>query len=228
MFNSRVDGLLVSLAYDCENTDHFDDFFNKQIPIIFFDRVPEREDCTVILIDNKKAAYEATRHLLEKGCKNIIHFTAPENRSVYRDRLEGYKKALADSEIPFKEEYVIVSNLSQEAGANAAETIKTMKSLPDAVFAANDITAIGCMLALKKEGFHIPEDIAFVGFNNDPVSNVVEPNLTTINYAGYEMGCIAAQNLINHLNGISIIKTTNIIIIRSELMIRDSSRKKPL
>lgn len=227
MFNNRVDGLLVSLAYDTENTNHFDDFFNKQIPIIFFDRVPEREDCTFILIDNKKAGYDATRHLIEQGCKNIIHITAPENRNVYRDRLDGYKKALAENNISFKKEYVIISNLSQEAGSNAAETIKKMQPLPDAVFAANDITAIGCMLALKKEGLRVPDDIAFVGFNNDPVSAVVEPNLTTVNYAGYEMGCIAAQNLINHLNGVSNIKTTNTIILRSELLIRDSSKKKP-
>ena len=101
MFNNRVDGLLVSLAYDSENIDHFEEFFNKQIPIIFFDRVPEREDCTVILIDNKKAGYDATTHLIEQGCKKIIHITAPENRNVYRDRLEGYKKALADNNMAF-------------------------------------------------------------------------------------------------------------------------------
>ena len=228
MFNNRVDGLLVSLAYDTENTDHFADFFNKNIPIIFFDRVPESHDCTVILIDNKKAAYEATTHLIQQGCKRIIHITAPENRNVYRDRLEGYKQALAENTIGFKEEYVIVSNLGQEAGAKAAEIIKIMKPRPDAVFAANDITAIGCMLVLKKDGIRIPDDIAFVGFNNDPVSYVVEPNLTTVNYAGYEMGCIAAQNLINHLNGVSNIKTTDTIVLRSELLVRDSSKKIPL
>ncbi|MCW3110924.1 MAG: transcriptional regulator, LacI family [Segetibacter sp.] len=225
MFNNRVDGLLVSLSYDSENIAHFDDFFNKNIPIIFFDRVAENEDCTVILIDNKKAAYQATTHLIEQGCKRIVHITAPQNRNVYRERLEGYKQALADNEIAFKEEYVIVSNLSLESGADAAEIIKKMKPLPDAVFAANDITAIGCMQAIKKAGIHIPEDIAFVGFNNDPVSNVVEPNLTTVNYPAYEMGCIAAQNLINHLTGISNIKTTNTIILRSELLIRGSSSR---
>jgi LacI family transcriptional regulator len=84
------------------------------------------------------------------------------------------------------------------------------------------------MLAMKKMGIHIPEDIAFVGFNNDAVSHVVEPNLTTVNYPGYEMGCIAAQNLINHLNGVSNIKTTNTIILRSELLIRGSSLKNKL
>lgn len=226
MFNNRVDGLLVSLAYDSENVQHFADFFNKNIPVIFFDRVSESDNCTVILIDNRKAAYEATSHLIENGCKRIVHITAPQKRNVYIDRLQGYKQALLDNQMPFKEEYVIIGDLSIEAGGDAAETILKMKPLPDAVFAANDNAAIGCMIAIRKAGLRIPEDIAFVGFNNDPVTNVIEPNLTTINYRGYEMGTIAAQNLINHLTGISDIKNTNTIILRSEVIIRDSSVKK--
>ena len=225
MFNNRVDGLLVSLAYDTENTRHFDDFFNKNIPVIFFDRVVAGNNCTVILIDNRKAAFEATMHLLKSGCKRIVHITAPQKRNVYTDRLQGYKDALAEYNIPFNKEYVIIGNLSQEAGAEAAEIIRKMRPLPDAVFAANDNAAIGCMISMKKAGIFIPGDIAFVGFNDDPVSNVIEPNLTTIHYPGYEMGSIAAQNLINHLTGISDIKTTNTIILRSELIIRDSSAK---
>ena len=226
MFNNRVDGLLVSLAYDFENITHFKDFISKDIPVIFFDRVAENDECTVILIDNKKAGYEATSHLIKQGCKRIVHITAPENRNVYRDRLEGYKQALAENDIQFQEEYVLVGDLSEEAGTEAAELILKMRPLPDGVFAANDTSAIGSMLALKKAGIRIPEDIAFVGFNNDPVSHVVEPNLTTVNYPGYEMGCIAAQHLINHLNGISDIKITNTIVLRSELIIRSSSLKQ--
>jgi LacI family transcriptional regulator len=226
MFNNRVDGVLVSLAYDTENLAHFDSFFKRHIPLIFFDRVVEDENSTNILIDNRKAAYEATTHLIKQGCKRIVHITATPKRNVYVDRLQGYKHALSDNDIPFKEDYVIISNLSQEAGAIAAQEILQMNPLPDAVFVANDNCAVGCMLALKHAGIKIPEDIAFVGFNNDPVSKVIEPNLTTINYPGYEMGEVAARNLINHLNGKATIQSTNTIILRSELVIRDSSKKK--
>jgi len=226
MFNNRVDGLLVSLAYDSENIDHFEPFFNKNIPLIFFDRVAEHPECTNILIDNRKAAYEAVTHLIEQGCKKIIHITAPSKRNVYIDRVRGYKEALKDNNIEFKEEDVITGDLSQEAGAEAAESILKMSPLPDAVFGANDSVTVGCMLALKKAGIRLPEDMAFIGFNNDPISQVIEPNLTTVNYHGYEMGEAAAQNLINHLKGISNIKTTNRIILRSELLIRNSSVRK--
>ena len=225
MFNNRVDGLLVSLAYDTENIDHFEPFFKKKIPLIFFDRVAEHKDCTNILIDNRKAAYEATTHLIQQGCKKIVHITAIPKRNVYVDRLRGFKEALADNNIEFKDDCVIVGNLSLEAGVQAAEEIKAMKPRPDGIFVSNDYCAVGCMQALKQAGIKIPKDIAIVGFNNDPVGTVIEPNLSTINYPGYQIGEVAAQNLINHLNGAVTLQMTNRIILRSDLIIRDSSKR---
>lgn len=226
MFNNRVDGLLVSLAYDTNDLLHFENFFKKESPVIFFDRVMEHKNSTAILIDNRKAAYEATKHLLEQGCRRIVHITAPVQQNVYVDRLNGYKQALAEDKIPLKETDVIIGNLSMEAGMLAAETIVQINPMPDGVFVANDNCAVGCMISLKEKGLRIPEDIAFVGFNNDPVSHVIEPNLSTINYPGYEMGEVAARHLINHLNGVSPIHNTNTIILRSDLIIRASSLKK--
>lgn len=103
-----------------------------------------------------------------------------------------------------------------------------MKPLPDGIFVANDACAVSIIQGLKQAGISIPQDIAVVGFNNDPVSKVVEPNLTTIDYPGYEMGEAAVQNLINHLNGTNNINTTNTIILRSELVIRESSLRQPV
>lgn len=226
LFNNRVDGLLASLAYDTKELSHFEPFFKKNIPVIFFDRVMDHQECTNILIDNRKAAYEATKHLIEQGCKRIVHITAPLQQNVYRDRFQGYKQALAEYKLKSREEDLIIGNLSQEAGAEAAAIILKMKSLPDGVFVSNDNCAVGCMLALKQNGIKIPGDIAFVGFNNDPVAKVIEPNLTTINYSGYEVGEVAARHLINHLSGISPVQNTNTIILRSEFIVRASSLKR--
>jgi LacI family transcriptional regulator len=186
----------------------------------------EHDRCTSILIDNQKAAYEVTRHLLGQGCRHIVHITAPLQQNVYVERLNGYKQALTEFKIKFREEDIIIGNLSLEAGGEAAEKILKMKTKPDGVFVANDNCAVGCMLAIKKAGFDIPGDIAFAGFNNDPVSQVIEPNLTTINYPGFEMGEVAARHLISFLNGDTHSHRTNTIILRSELVIRASSVKK--
>jgi len=226
MFNNRIDGLLVSLSYETDDLSHFDMFFKRNIPVIFFDRVADHKNCPGVLIDNHKAAREGTQHLIDQGCRRIVHITASPRRNVYADRMQGYKQALADNQIDFKEEYIIRCNLSQESGAPAAAEILKMDPLPDGVFVANDNCAVGCMVALRQAGIRIPEQIAFVGFNNDPVSRVIEPNLTTINYPGYEMGEVAARNLINHLTGSANISSTNTILLRSDLVIRASSLRK--
>lgn len=226
MFNNRVDGLLVSLSGETENLDHFEHFIRKGIPVIFFDRIREHSQCMGIVIDNYKAAYEATKHLLDNGYRRIMHICGNTNTLVYAERLRGYKQALTNYKIAFDPKLVITKNMTEDAGIEAARHILNMKHRPDAVFSANDDCAVYCMKTLKQSGLKIPDDIAFVGFNNDPMSKVVEPNLTTVNYPGYAMGEAATTQLINHLNGVTNITTTNIIILRSELIIRESSRKK--
>jgi LacI family transcriptional regulator len=227
LFNKRVDGLLISLAYDTENISHLQAFFNKGIPVVFFDRTFPHSESTSIIIDNFLAAYEVTKHLLEQGCKRIMHLGGNLLRDVYSERLRGYKKALQDFNIPFDDTLHYISNLSEQAGTDAAEHILKMKAAnrPDAVFAANDTAAVHCMMRLKTAGINIPDDIAFAGFNNDPISKVIEPNLTTVNYSGFQVGEVAVMNLINHLKGLSSTKTTNTIVLRADLVIRESSLK---
>lgn len=226
MFNSRVDGLLVSLAYDTEKIDHFEPFIKKGIPMLFYDRVYEHKKITGIVIDNIQAGYKATQHLIEQGCKDIIHITGNLKRNVYADRLKGYKYALMDNGINFRKKDVIVNNLSEEAGIQAAQQILKMDQLPDGIFVANDSCAISCMKALMQEGVKIPANIAVVGFNNDPICRIVEPNLTTIDYPGYEMGEVAVRNLIHRMEGLYDNIITNTITLRSDLIIRESSSKK--
>ncbi len=225
MFNSRVDGLLVTLSYETENLHHFDPFIKKNVPVLFFDRCEEHDSITRVLIDNQQSSYQATCHLIAQGCKRILHITAPQKRNLYVQRMNGFRQALRENNLEFNDNLAYICNLSMEAGIESAQYILNLEQKPDAVFVANDNCAVGCMLSLKEAGIRIPEDIAVVGFNNDPVSKVIEPNLTTINYPGYEMGEVAARNLINHLNGTHLIHSTNTIVLRSELIIRASSQR---
>lgn len=226
MYNNRVDGLLVSLAYNTQNLDHFSPFFKKNIPVVFFDRVPEHHFCTNIVIDNRKAGYEVTSHLISQGCKKIVHVSALQKRNVYTERFSGYRQALSDAGIEFKDDWLITGALSEEAGEIAAEIIHQMPEKPDGLFVANDTCAVHCMLSLMKMGYTIPQDIAVAGFNNDSLSVVIKPNLTTIDYQGYNLGIVAAQNLINHLTGHQTLELTNRIILRSQLLVRESSLRR--
>lgn len=226
MFKSRVDALLVSIANDTEGVEHFQTFIDKGVPILFFDRIPQNLDCTNIVIDNKKAAYEVTKHLIEQGCTRIVHATGILKRNVYFDRLEGYKWALSEHGIPYDENLVIETDLSAESATEVVNKILQTTPRPDGLFTANDSCAVSVMSLLKKKGLNIPSDIAIAGFNDDPIATVIEPNLTTIHYSGKEMGEIAMQSIINHLNGSLNINPANTIILHSKLIVRDSSLKK--
>jgi LacI family transcriptional regulator len=226
LFYKRVDGLIASLSFDTTDLEHFKPFIDKGIPVVFFDRVEQDGNNTVVVIDNAKCGYVATQHLIEQGCKRIVHVTSSLKRNVYSQRYKGYRDALFDHNIDFDESLLIVSDLSEKAGEEAALQILKMNPLPDGIFVTNDFVAAVCMRTLKQHGVLIPEDMAVVGFNNDAIGKLIEPGLSTINYPGIDMGEISARNLINHLKGITNIHQTNTIIVRSELIIRKSSLRK--
>jgi LacI family transcriptional regulator len=225
LFHKRVDGLLVSLAYDTTSHDHYDPFIKRGIPVVFFDRVKKEAPGIKVVIDNLKAGHEATVHLVKQGCKKVMHITGNLSQNVYADRLEGCKKALAEYGLSFEPEQLLVTDLSEQAGINAARQILEMNSRPDGLFIANDLCAAVCMQNLKDAGIKIPEDIAVVGFNNDTISRVVEPKLSTINYKGKEIGEVAARSLLGQLNGTSPNDANYTIVLSSEFMIRGSSVK---
>jgi len=227
LFNSRVDGLLISLAYDTENLDHFNIMFNKDIPVVFFDRVAEYNGSLSAIIDNYKAAYEVTSHLLEQGCRKIVHLGGNLLRNVYSERFRGYRRALKDKGIRYESDMLIISDLSNQTGIDAAQYIMSMKKPPDGVFAANDSSAVALICELKKMGVKIPDEIAVAGFNNEPISQVVEPNLTTVDYPAREIGEIAATFLINKLNNSETVGLST-IVLKHQLVVRESSLRNNL
>jgi LacI family transcriptional regulator len=185
----------------------------------------EHPRCTSVVIDNQAAGYDMTKHLIGQGCKRIAHITANLKRNVYAERLRGYKQALADHEIPFNENLIFVNNLGDSATMEAIKSILQMDPMPDAIFCSNDSSAVICIRELKKAGIRIPQQIAVGGFNNEPISTVIEPNLTTIHYPGQEMGEVCATILIRKLAKPDN-ADLNRVVLRHQLIIRESSDKK--
>jgi LacI family transcriptional regulator len=226
LFHKRVDGLIASLAFDTPDLSHFQQFFKKGIPVIFFDRVEENSDGAKIIIDNHKAAYEATQHLIEQGCRRIVHITSNIKRNVYLKRFNGYCDALRDNGIAFDDTLIIEGGLNKESSIATAQRIASMQPLPDGIFSINDLSAALCIQVFKEKGIRVPEDIAVVGFNNDTISTISDPQLTTVNYPAVKMGEQAAMVLMNHLTGNADSSLTNSIVLNSELIIRKSSLRK--
>jgi LacI family transcriptional regulator len=222
LFNSRVDGLLVSLAFETKNMDHFDIFFNRSIPVIFFDRVADCHGCMNMIIDNYKAAYEATSHLIEQGCRRIAHLGGNMLRNVYSERFRGFTQAQIDHNIEFDPNLLFITDMSEDAGIEVADKILKIKPLPDGLFTSNDTTAVSSILELQKNGIKIPEDFAVAGFNNDPMGQVIQPNLTTVEYPAREIGEFAASSLISQLKNLQS-SNLSTIVLKHNLIIRKSS-----
>lgn len=225
MFHKRVDGLIVSLSIDTKNLNHFAPFISRGIPVFFFDRVDEDSDTVKVIIDNYKCSYQLTQHLVDKGCKRIAIVTASLERNVYAQRYKGYLDALKDNKQKPDDLLLILADFSEQSALDAAAKILQMNPLPDGLVVTSDFIAAVIMLNLKEHGIKVPEDIAIVGFNNDAISKLVEPKLTTIDYPGVDMGEIVARNLIEHLKGESGNNPSSTSIVRTKLIIRESSLK---
>jgi LacI family transcriptional regulator len=226
LFNKRVDGLIASLAFDTEDLHHFEPFFKKRIPVVFFDRVEDSNMGIRIVIDNFKAGYDATAHLIQQGCTRIAHATASLKRNVYAERLNGYKQALLNYGLQYVPEWTFINDQSERAIREMVDTMLNSNPRPDGIFLTNDFCAAICIQSIKEHGLRIPEDIAIVGFNNDTISQLIDPKITTINYPGNEMGQMAAKHLIGMLKSPANQNNPKKIIINSELIIRASSQRQ--
>lgn len=221
LFDVRIDGLLVSLAENSKDTAHFKQFFMKEIPVIFMDRIPSQNDFPSVAIDNIHAGLAVGRHLIENGARKIVYVTGNLDSKINRERFEGFEMALKEAGLVFDRSNLLTGDLSESAGYQAGGHAMHVKA--DAVFCTSDHCAVSCMSYLKQHNVRIPKDIAVVGFNNDMISRNVEPKLTTVNYPGHKMGEISAKQLLEHLSGRSDLYEMANIILKSELIVRESS-----
>ncbi len=222
LYSNRVDGILISVSMETTESPYINQLIQSNYPIIFVDRPYQLGRNTNVVIDDFKTSYNAVEHLIKNGCKNIVHFAGPQKSQLYKERANGYKAALKNHGIAIREDYIYVSKLMREDGIDCAKKILDMPMI-DGVFCANDTSAISAMQYLKKQGIKIPEDIAFVGFSNEPVSAVMVPSLTTTNQPGFDMGAMAANLLIEKIENPELIKEDNTIVLNAKLLPRESS-----
>jgi LacI family transcriptional regulator len=197
----RVDGILISLSNETDDFSHISTAIDNGIYIVLFDKIAKLVNCSKVVINDRKAAYDATTFLINKGYKRIAHFRGsliPQN-SV--DRFLGYKKALEDHNIPFdpKLVYMCNHNTDFEDGYDNAKLMLEEHHDVDAVFAVTDLVAIGIINYLNEVQIKIPDQMAVFGFSNWFMSTVISPKLTTIDQPGYAIGQRSASILIDEI-----------------------------
>lgn len=229
LFSNRVDGILISVSMETEISPHLSFLEQSGLPLVFFDRhCGDMINSNRVLIDDFEGAYDAVIHLIENNCKRIVHFSGPQTLEIYKNRLAGYKKALEDNGIVFNTDLVLFSNLLQEDGVKMAQQLMNENTDIDAIFSANDLAAIGAMKYLKTIGKRIPTDIALVGFSNEPISEMIEPSLTTLDQFGFKIGKISCELLLNKIQSSNQTLENKTIILKPKLIVRESSKRPNL
>jgi LacI family transcriptional regulator len=225
LLKKRVDGLIVSLAIGSTDGEHFNEFFKRGIPVVFFDRVDMRSPGIKIVIDNYNAGYQAAIHLIQQGCRRFMHITGSLERNVYADRWKGFQTALSQFGLKCKKDQLMIIDFKEKKSSMVVQRVLQRKELPDGLFITDDFCAAFCVQLFKKAGIRVPEEIAVIGFNNEGISWISEPHLTTFKYPAREMGNRAASSLVDQLSN-GVIRKDNISIeLKSELLVRASSTK---
>jgi DNA-binding LacI/PurR family transcriptional regulator len=221
LLNSKVEGFIISLSRDTSQYEHIERLVHKKIPVVLFDRYIEGLEASKVIVDNQLAAFQATEHLIENGCKRLGFLAGPPNLLISNQRVEGFKAALQQHQLPFQKRYVLHSDFSQENTMMQTFNLMNLPDAPDGLLVMSDRIAFAAMHALKQRGLRIPADVAVVSFNNEPTCDYLTPSLTSISQPIQDMGREAVRLLLKQLDTDNLLPETT--ILPTQLVVRGSS-----
>jgi DNA-binding LacI/PurR family transcriptional regulator len=221
-----VDGLLISLSTETKDFSHFQKLHEQGLPMVFFDRVTDAIPAHQVVTDNIGGAYQATRHLIERGYKRIATITSSPILSITHERLEGYKKALAEHNRPVPDEYIEYcphGGMVTEEIESALQRLLQLPEPPDALLTVSDRITIGCYSLIRSKGLIIPNEMAVAGFSNFNAPELFNPPLTTVRQNAFEMGKQATELLIKQVESKRPVTSFEKRVLPTELIVRSSS-----
>ena len=231
LYHHRVDGILMSISRESDSVEHIEAMIDKGIPLVFFDRAHDKIQCSRVLADDFKGAYEATKHLIDLGYTRIAHLAGPYALDITQKRLGGYKKALMDHGLGIDSGLIFFDekNTNEIYGMEKAIELANKRNGPKAIFANNDMTALGAMKGVRMKGLEVPKDMAIIGFSNWQFTQMVDPPLTTVDQPGFRMGQEAARLLIREIESKDAgFVEPETIILDTRLIIRGSTQSDAL
>lgn len=224
LLKSRVEGLIVCISQETNSFEHFEKLVQSEIPVVFFDRIPEITEVPSVTVDGVEAAKNVTLHFYENGCRRIAYISGPEHLNISKQRKAGYLRGLQDCGLEFNHELLVECSLNAHEATIATQKLLSLKQIPDAIFGINDTIAFAAMKEIRKHKLKIPEDIALVGFTDEFHSTVVEPALTSVTHPTLQMGREAARLFFACVQNENMVAEK--VILPTKLVVRESSAKR--
>jgi len=224
LLDSLVDGFIISVSSETKSFDHFKKIQDRNIPLVLFDRLAPDLQAPSVKLDNENGGFIATEHLIKQGYKKIAILAGPKNLGISNQRMDGYLNALKKYKLKKNNQFIVHCDFNQNYAYAATKELLMMKDRPDAIFTISDRMAIGAQLAIKENNLRMPEDIGLVGFNNEPVTSLVTPQISSVDMPAFDIGKAAAKLFIEimHHNEIGAIEEQ---VLKPKLFIRASSNR---
>ncbi|MBD0725067.1 LacI family transcriptional regulator [Flavobacterium sp. L1I52] len=220
----QVDGIIASMANETTNLEFYEKIKSRGTELVLFDRGEEELNVDYVGIDDYKSSHLVVDHLVSQNCKRIAHIAGFHHIRIYKERIHGYKDALEKWNLDIQDNWIIESNLRIEDGRQIMQQLLDAPERPDAVYVAGDIAALGALQVLLENNIKVPEEIALVGFSDEPFTSLTQPSISTINQHSDQIGKLAAEAFLNRMSHPKK-KTVNRIILEPELIVRQSSKR---
>jgi LacI family transcriptional regulator len=219
LVEKQVDGILFLAAGG--STERILDLQQRGMPVVVVDRELPAVHVDSVVTDNAGGGWSATRHLIDLGHRRIGYIAGPSDLTLSEYRSTGYRKALEEAGIAVDENLVVRGAFDFESGYRAARQLLTNSQRPTAIFACNDLMAIGAICAAVELGLRVPEDLSVIGYDDVPLASYSNPPLTTIAQPIYDLGVVAASMLLERLHDPG--RPARRIVLDVELQIRRST-----
>ncbi|NJB83473.1 LacI family DNA-binding transcriptional regulator [Wenyingzhuangia aestuarii] len=226
LLQTQVDGIIASLTNETVDFSHYEKIKAKEIPLILYDRGDNDIGVDYIGIDDYKSSHIVVDHMVEQGCKRIAHIAGYRHTRIYNNRIKGYIDALEKHNLPLEKELILEGDLTVEGGRQKMEELLKLPQRPDGVYAAGDYAALGALQVLLENNIKVPEEIALVGFSNEPFTSLVTPAISTIYQHNEQIGKLVAKQFLKREKDKTWKPQLNKIILDAELIVRASSKKK--
>lgn len=223
---TQVDGIIASMANETIDLEHYEKVKSKGIPLILFDRGENDLNVDYIGIDDYNSSQIIVKHLVDEGCKRIAHIGGFKHTRIFNNRIRGYLDALKKYNLPLDSELLLESSLTKKEGRQKMQQLLNLKNRPDAVYVAGDYAALGALQVLNENNINMPNEIALVGFGNEPFTEMVTPSITSVHQHNADIGKLAAETFLRYTKEKTINQSLKKQILKAELIIRTSSNKK--
>jgi LacI family transcriptional regulator len=217
--NKQVDGIIFVAAGD--QPDSLDYLLRENMPVVMIDRNLPNVQVDVVLTDHQLGGYLATKHLIELGHQRIACIAGPSSITPSAERITGYQKALEEADLPRDENLIIRGDYHAQSGMDVTNAILNRTPRPTAIFALNDLMALGALRAAAEAGYSVPKDLAVIGYDDLELSRFTSPPLTTISQPKKEISTQAVNLLVQRMSGKSL--SPSRVVLPPELIVRRST-----